>query len=153
VRDEQNGVAPGYPQHVSWLRAPTTGEYWKVLGFALVYGAVFALSAVATRATADGINQPTWITVILAVVAIGISIFVLIWGAILASRQIRQNTGYPSTPDGLILMLFTSSIAVYLISLPFAITAWAFTVISLPLVVWGYLAVLRAGWPSPPRRR
>ncbi len=142
------GIAPRYPQQANWQSIPATGEYWKALGLFLIYGAAFALSTVGTRVT-DGIDPPTWITVILAVVSIGVPFVVLIWGAILTSRQICQKTGYPSSPEGLILMLFATCIAAALISLPFAITAWAFLVISLPLVVWIYLAILQRRLAPP----
>jgi len=46
-------------------------------------------------------------------------------------------------------MLFATCIAAALISVPFAITTWAFLVISLPLVVWIYLAILQRRLAPP----
>lgn len=73
----------------------------------------------------------------------------LIWGAVLASRQVRKGTGYPSSPEGLILVLLAACVAAVPISLPFAINPRVFVVVSLPLVVWTYLAVLQRRLTPP----
>jgi len=124
-------------------RIPRSAGYWKVLAISLVYCAAFSLVATGTWMYGVGLDQPAWFQIVLAVVAIGMPFVVLIWGAVLASRQIRQRTGYPSSPEGLILVLLAASIAAGLISLPFEISAEYFVIVSLPFVVWIYLAILQ----------
>jgi ABC-type branched-subunit amino acid transport system permease subunit len=94
-------------------------------------------------------GEPSWIEVAVGIAVWASPIVVLIWGAVIASRLIRRKTGYPSSPEGLILMLVVSGISAFLISLPFEIPADYFVIVCLPFAVWVYLAILRRLFGPP----
>jgi len=146
---------PGQEQQDNWKRLPASAGYWKALAIFFVYCAALFLATTGIDMYLDGSDRPGWVEVAIVVVALGMPIFVLIRGAMLASRQIRRKTGYPSSPDGLILMLVATGISAGLISLPFEVSATYFVIVSLPFVVWVYLAILqrRFGPPSEVRGR
>lgn len=124
-------------------RIPASADYWKVVGIFFVYCAALTLLTTDSWMFGIGEDQPAWFQVAVVVVALVMPFFVLIWGAMFASRQIRQRTGYPSSPDGVILMLIATGTSGFLLSLPFGIDATAFYLVGLPFVVWVYLAILQ----------
>lgn len=138
-------------RRTNWLRIPASVDFWKVLIILLLYSSAVALCAVFSPMALDGTNMPAWITVILVAVAIVMPFFVLIWGAVRASREIRRRVAdWPSTPEGLILTLIVNWTIAGLVSLPLAINAWPLTLVCLPFVAWAYLAVLQRRHMSQP---
>lgn len=134
----------------NWLRIPASVDFWKVLFIVFLYSFAVSLCAAFSPMALDGINMPTWITVILVAAAIVIPFFALIWGAVRASREIRRRIAdCPSTPEGLILTLILNWTIAGLVSLPLAINAWALTLVCLPFAVWAYLAILQRRTTQP----
>jgi Ca2+/Na+ antiporter len=74
--------------------------------------------------------------------AVSVQFVALIWGGILASRQIREKAGYMSSPDGVILILLMVVLVGFVLSLLVDISVWASMFICVPVFVWVYVAIL-----------
>jgi polyferredoxin len=136
-------------------RLPATADYWKVVAIFFTYFTAVLLLTTGGWMYGKRLNLPDQVFLAIGFGSGVIAAVVLIWGAVFASRQIRAKAGFASSPDGVILMLFATGISAFLISLPFGIDANVFCLVSLPFVVWVYLAILqrrfgRLGSPADP---
>lgn len=133
-----------HSQQDSWLRIPLSVEYWKVVGIFLVYFSAFAIGAAIGPLALDDFGLPILITIVFFALVLAVPLFVLVWGAVLASREIRRRTaGYRSTPEGLILTLIATCVAAGLLGVLLTVSPWPLTAVSLPFAVWTYLGILR----------